>query len=275
MSPQRLGKREARWKSLAFSWVLKAFLKLAGSVRWRSFLAWVPGNVAERLRVAEVMDQPDLEPDQHRQALRGLARLNLLSRSVGILWPRVRSLARRLGRPVRILDLATGGGDVPLGLWRRAERAGVPVDILGLDISPCALQVAQARAQRAQAALQFAQADALHDELPGDHDIVMCSLFLHHLDEHDARALLGRMAAATRHMVLVNDLVRSRGGLFLAAAAARLLTRSPVVWTDTARSVRAAFTVGELGGLAAAAGLDGVRLTRHWFCRMLLEWNRP
>jgi 2-polyprenyl-3-methyl-5-hydroxy-6-metoxy-1,4-benzoquinol methylase len=184
-------------------------------------------------------------------------------------------LARRLGRPLRILDLATGGGDIPLGLWRRAQKTGVQVDILGIDISPCALEMAQARAERQQAALRFAQVDALRDELPGDHDIVMCSLFLHHLDEHDAIPLLGRMAAATRQMVLVNDLVRSRGGLMLVATAARLFTRSPVVWTDASRSVRAAFTVSELSDLARSAGMHDIRLTRHWFCRMLLEWSRP
>ena len=83
------------------------------------------------------------------------------------------------------------------------------------------------------------------------------------------------MAAAARHLVLVNDLVRSRAGLMVVAAAARLFTRSPVVWTDASRSVRAAFTVGELHALARSAGLRDIRLTRHWFCRMLLEWSRP
>ena len=99
--------------------------------------------------------------------------------------------------------------------------------------------------------------------------------FLHHLDEHDATALLGRMAAAARHLVLVNDLVRSPAGLMLVAAASRLFTRSPVVWTDASRSVRAAFTVNEFHELARSAGMHDIRLTRHWFCRMLLEWSRP
>ena len=93
--------------------------------------------------------------------LRGLATLNFLSRSVGILWPRIFRLARRLGRPVRILDVATGGGDIPLKLWRRAQKTGVQVDILGIDISPIALEVAQARAERERAALRFAQVDVL------------------------------------------------------------------------------------------------------------------
>ncbi len=235
----------------------------------------LPGNLNDRCRVAEIMDRPDLEPDLHRRALHGLATLNFLSRSVEILWPRIYRIACRLRRPVRILDLATGGGDIPLKLWRRAQQASVQVEILGIDIRPIALEVAEVRAEKARAALRFAKLNVLHDDLPDDYDIVMCSLFLHHLDEDDAIRLLGRMAAAARQLVLVNDLVRNRGGLVVVAAAARLFTRSPVVWTDASRSMRAAFTVSELHDLARSAGMHGGRLTRHWFCRMLLEWSRP
>ena len=221
------------------------------------------------------MDRPDLEPNLHRQALRGLATLNVLGRSVGTLWPPIFRLARRLGRRVRILDLATGGGDIPLKIWQRAQKTGVHVDILGIDCSAVALEVARARAERERAEIRFAQVDVLREDLPGEHDIVTCSLFLHHLDEHDVVTLLGRMAAAARHLVLVNDLVRSRGSWIVVAAAARPFTRSPVVWTDASRSVRAAFTVDELHELARSAGMRDIRLTRQWLCRMLLEWSRP
>ena len=220
------------------------------------------------------MDRPGLEPDQHRRALEGLATLNFLSRSVGILWPRIALLGRQLGRPVRILDIATGGGDVP---W---EFGAVPKRPASRSISWESISAPRAGSgpiagQRAQAKLRFVRLDALHDALPGDHDIVICSLFLHHLDACDVILLLGHMAAAARHKVLVNDLVRSKGRLMFVATAARLLTRSPVVWTDAALSVRAAFTVREMHELARAAGMDDIRLTRHWFCRMLLEWSRP
>ena len=72
----------------------------------------------------ELMDDPALSADEHRRALRGLTRLNALSGSANVLWPAVRKLARELGRPVRILDVATGAGDVPLQLCVRAARAG-------------------------------------------------------------------------------------------------------------------------------------------------------
>jgi SAM-dependent methyltransferase len=102
-------------------------------------VAWL----RERCRRPEEMDRPDLEPARHERALAGLARLNLWSGSAGILWPPLANLARRLRRPLRVLDLASGAGDVPVRLWRRARRAGLSLEIDGCDRSATA--VAHAR----------------------------------------------------------------------------------------------------------------------------------
>src|SRR4051795_12469455 len=84
----------------------------------------------------EVMDQPDLDAAEHASALRGLARINAVSGSAAILWPTLRDLARAAGPAgVRVLDVATGAGDVPLRLWRKARRAGVPLHAAGCDRS--------------------------------------------------------------------------------------------------------------------------------------------
>src|SRR5437762_3169037 len=82
--------------------------------------------LSQRRRRPEIMDQPGLEPRRHGEALHGLARLNFFSRSAGILWPPLADLARRLApRPVRVLDLATASGDVPVRLGKRARRHGL------------------------------------------------------------------------------------------------------------------------------------------------------
>ena len=101
------------------------------------------------------MDRPDLDATQHHRALAGLARLNRLSGSVGILWPSIAALSHQLGRPVSILDLATGGGDIPVGLWQRARQQGLPADLCGVDISPRAVEIAQARAELEKANARF------------------------------------------------------------------------------------------------------------------------
>ena len=71
----------------------------------------------------------------------------------------------------------------------------------------------------------------------------------------------------------IDDLRRCAWGLGLARLCTPYLTRSPVVREDSVRSVRAAFTAGELKELARAAGLQGARVTTRFPARMLLEWN--
>lgn len=224
----------------------------------------------------EVMDQPGLDPGRHRQALRGLGRINFWSGSAGTLWPPLADLARALApRPPRVLDLATGGGDVPIRLWHKARRAGLPLVVEGCDVSPVAVGHAAREAGRRGADVRFFAADALAGDLPAGYDAVVCSLFLHHLTEEQAVGLLRRMAAAAGRLVLVNDLVRSRAGLLLARLGTRLLSLSPVVHVDGPRSVEGAFTVEEARELARRAGLRGATVEPRWPCRFLLSWSRP
>src|SRR5262249_1666656 len=106
-------------------------------------------------------------------------------------------------------------------------------------------------------------------------DILLCSLFLHHLEESQAIDLLKRMATATGRMILINDLVRGPFGFSLAYVGTRVLSRSPIVHADGPQSVAAAFTVQEMRQLAERAGLEHATVARRWPFRMLLEWNKP
>jgi 2-polyprenyl-3-methyl-5-hydroxy-6-metoxy-1,4-benzoquinol methylase len=221
------------------------------------------------------MDQPDLDPGLHRQALRGLSRINAWSGSAAIVWPPLAERARAIApQPLRVLDLATGGGDVPIRLWQRARRAGLNLDLAGCDLSPVALEHARQAAARAGAAVSFFVHDTLAGPPPRAYDAVLCSLFLHHLDEDQAVLLLRHMAC-TAPLVLVNDLVRGWLGMTLAYLGPHLLSTSWVVHTDGPRSVAAAFTVPEARALAERAGLHGAVFTRHWPCRFRLLWSRP
>jgi ubiquinone/menaquinone biosynthesis C-methylase UbiE len=232
-------------------------------------------DVRRRRRQPEIMDQPDLEERRHRQALRGLERINWLSRSADLVWPALATLARQAGnRPVRVLDVATGAGDLPLCWWQKARQSHLSLHLEGCDISPVALAHARQRAAQQQAAVDFFRGDALAGDLPGGYDVVTCSLFLHHLDEEQAVRLLQRMARAAHRLVVVNDLERSWAGYALAWVGTRVLTSSPVVRCDGPRSVEGAFTVAEVLRLAAQAGLYQARVSRRWPCRYVLTWRR-
>jgi SAM-dependent methyltransferase len=221
----------------------------------------------------EVMDRPDLPGDEHFRALRGLERINWWTNSAGLVWGPIRELARAAG-PLRVLDLATGAGDTPISLARRAARAGLRLDVTGCDLSPRAVEYATRAAARRRAAVRFFTLDALNDPLPPDYDVLFCSLFLHHLTEDQAVLLLGRMAAA-RRLVLVHDLARGLPGFLFAYLGTRLLSRSKVVHEDGRKSVEGAFTPGEVAELAARAGLSGARVEARFPCRLVLTWQAP
>jgi 2-polyprenyl-3-methyl-5-hydroxy-6-metoxy-1,4-benzoquinol methylase len=221
------------------------------------------------------MDQPGLAEARHFRALHGLARINWWSGSAGILWPPLRALARRRSpQPLRVLDVATGGGDIPIRLWHRARRAGLPLEFAGCDVSPTALTFARERARSEKAAVRFFRCNALQEALPDDQDVVLCSLFLHHLDEGQAVFLLGSMARAARQLVLVNDLRRGWPGWVAAHVGTRLLSTSRIVHVDGPRSVEAAFTLPEILELARRAGLSGATVSPRWPFRFLLTWQR-
>ncbi len=230
-----------------------------------------------RHRQRELMDQPGLSESEHRQALAGLRRVNLLSRSVAKLWSSLHSLAPTDPSmpPLRVLDVACGGGDVAIRLAQRARQQRIPITIDGCDLSPTALQVAsQASQQAGLPQMKFFPHDALRDPLPLDYDVIMCSLFLHHLDEGDALHLMRAMSTAARQAILIDDLLRTRWGYALCWVGCRILTRSKIVHVDGPLSVQGAFTIPEVKSLADQSGLHGATIQRHWPQRFLLTWVR-
>jgi hypothetical protein len=69
------------------------------------------------------MDDPRLARGAHLEALRGLGRIYCLSRTGTAVWPRIRREARASAALLRLLDIATGGGDLPMGLASAAPSA--------------------------------------------------------------------------------------------------------------------------------------------------------
>jgi 2-polyprenyl-3-methyl-5-hydroxy-6-metoxy-1,4-benzoquinol methylase len=236
-------------------------------------MAWPPALEVRDLQ-PELMDDPALEAGAHERALRALSRLNRASGAARALWREVREVAGAPGHPpVRLLDVATGSGDVPVGLACRARREGVALSVSGVDVSERAVAAARRRAAAEGVEAEFLRLDALNEPLPGEYDLVTCSLFMHHLERAAAVALLYKMRCAAKRMVLVSDLRRSRGSYALAWIGGRL-AGSRVARADALLSVRAAWTMEEFAEMAAEAGLEGARIEPRWPARFLLVWER-
>ncbi|CAN5544324.1 class I SAM-dependent methyltransferase [soil metagenome] len=229
-----------------------------------------------RVVVPELMDDPKISRATHEVALAGLARLNRWSRSDAGLWSLLQPEAKQVAPgALRILDLATGSGDLPVRLACRARRARVNLALAGCDVSLNAIEIARQQAKKRGVNVEFFQRDVIHQELPAGYDVIITSLFLHHLTEPDAIQLLRRMADFAERLVIVNDLNRGWFNLGLVTIASRVLSRSFVVHHDGPASVRAAFTRAEAQQLAARAGLINAEVVSQTPCRWLLSWRKP
>jgi len=234
-------------------------------------------TLLQRRRQTELMDSPDLEQTLHDAALAGLRRINRWSRTGAAIWSGLRDLIPEspAQQEFTILDIACGSGDQALWLARRMQQHGVRHRIHGVDISSTAVAAATQQAVQAGiSTVSFHQCDVLNDPFPlPQYDVVMNSLFLHHLDEPQVVRLLQRMAGAASRRVIIDDLRRTRLGYFLAWTGCRLLSRSPIVHFDGPVSVEGAFSDSEMLQLCAQAGLHTACLQRHWPQRFLLTWQ--
>ncbi len=226
-------------------------------------------KIRVRVLEPELMDAPGLDTGAHFAALRGLSRLNALSFSWRSLAKEIRRVARSAPGPVRVLDVAGGGGDV---LVRAVRAAGVPVQATVVDISATALDRAAQNADRGGFSIEPIVLDATRAPLPPS-DIVFSSLFLHHLTEADVVRVLDGMRRAARRTVLINDLRRGTWGLALAGVVPRLVTRSAIVHADACTSVRAAWRTNELRRLFADAGMASASMRAVFPARLEATWR--
>jgi len=218
------------------------------------------------------MDAPGLGRTEHIQALRALARVNILSLTARRIWTELLRLGMGSDRPLRLLDVGCGGGDVILALAARAQREELPLVVEGCDSNLVALSHGRAEARQEEVHAHFFQLDVTQSALPEGYDLICSSLFLHHLAEEEAVKLLSGMARAGKS-VLVQDLLRSRIGYWLAYGTLRVLSTSRVAQVDGPRSVRAAFRVPEVRAMVLRAGLEGARVVPCWPERFLLTWS--
>jgi ubiquinone/menaquinone biosynthesis C-methylase UbiE len=188
-----------------------------------------------------------------------IAHLDRLSRG----WP--------AGRRLSILDVATGSGDVPRAVCAWADRRGIDVGVVGVDLHPVTLSIARQRTSDPRISLVRGDALAL-PFVDSSFDVVLCSMFLHHLDEGDVIAALREIDRVARRGVIVADLLRSRRALVWITLFT--MFAGAMVKHDARASVRQAFTVEEFGRLADAAGLRYARLHRHFGHRFVLSGSK-
>ena len=175
------------------------------------------------------------------------------------------------GAPLSILDVGTGGADIPLALIDRGRASGRHITVTAIDERPEVLAAAAGSTPRLTATgeLTLHVGDGRALPYPDDaFDIAHCSLLIHHLDPDEAVAALRELRRVARLGVVINDLRRGRLPLLATAASTAFLARSRVTRVDGLASARRAYTLAELDGLLARSGLRPRCRSSAWMPRV-------
>lgn len=218
----------------------------------------------------ELLDGAGHDPAELAANLRDIRRVNRLGGGTATVLRHLPALLATVPRerPARVLDLATGSGDIPLAAVRWARSVGRPLEVTASDLSAEILAAARQTLGHLPE-VRFARYDARAVPLPdGAVDVVLCSLALHHLPPAEATAVLREMLRLGAVGFILNDVERSRAGWVAAWAASRVGTRNRLTRHDMPFSVRRAYTAEEIAALLAAAGAAGARIHRHPLFRL-------
>ena len=213
----------------------------------------------------ELMDRPQPISIELERDLRSIRQLNRWFGSHRV----VRHFVRRWIRPrarMRIIDLATGSGDIPRLIVDLARKMGANVEIDALDRQSATLEIARGLSS-GYPEISYIEENILQLKPPHRYDIVLCSLVLHHFSEGDAVCVLRRCRELSRKFVLVSDLRRglltTAGVYFLTA----LIFREPMTRYDARLSAARAFSFAEFNDLAGRAGWKNFGHKRFQFAR--------
>jgi ubiquinone/menaquinone biosynthesis C-methylase UbiE len=186
--------------------------------------------------------------------LRDLRRLNRLTGGAELSVRAIRTLIPGGGT---VLDVGTGGADIPALLLIDARRRGVRLQVTATDARPEVLAAARIvdPALATMPGLVLAVADGRALPWPdGSFDVAHSSMVIHHLEPEDAVVLLGEMRRVARSGIVVNDLDRSWTSWLGAWLLARTIARSTYTRHDAPMSVRRAYTRDEMADLIREAG---------------------
>ncbi|CCQ91131.1 Methyltransferase type 11 [Nitrospina gracilis 3/211] len=226
----------------------------------------------------ELLDLDQAPFEEVKDSLNDVRRVNRYLSGYKVLLHHMRPFleSQPEGKPLTVLDVATGSADQPIELVRLARRMKRPIRVVGLDINAKMLHYAQEETRR-YPEIRFVQGDAKHMPFPdGAFDVVINNLALHHFSEENAVTLLEQFTRLSKRGVVVNDLHRSRVAWASIYILTRLLTNNRLTRYDAPVSVMNAFTPGEIADLARKAGWRDFQVHRHFPYRIaLVETKRP
>ena len=215
----------------------------------------------KRSYAKEMMDLPGQDRALLEDDLKNLRLINCyLGNHRCVLKGFARLLRHRGHEPLTLLDVGTGGGDIPLRLLAWARARGIALSVIALEYEGVTASLA-ARQASDEPAMTVVRADAKQPPVVTQGvDFVLASQFLHHFTDNEMIDLLRGWAKLARRAIIVSDLVRHPLAYHGIRILTRLCTRNLMTRIDAPLSVQRSLTVPEWRALFRAADVGPFEL---------------
>jgi SAM-dependent methyltransferase len=158
----------------------------------------------------------------------------------------------RSGETLRVVDVGSGGGDMLRRVEVWAKRRGVAVELIGVDLNPYAARAARELGGASE--IRWVTGDAF--SYTEGVDVVVSSLFTHHLEEVDVVRFLEWSERVAARGWFINDLCREAVPCKLFGVLARVMRWHPFVRHDGPVSFRRSFREEDWQRMLTAARID-------------------
>jgi len=211
-------------------------------------------DFSRRAVLNELMDEP-CSREQMRGCLRDIASLNrwFLGYRPTLHWLDGLGLSRTAG-PIHIVDIGCGYGDSLRRIENWAASRNLPVHLTGCDINPDTVAIAAEASPNSR--IEWVASDVFRYQTPRPIDLVISSLFTHHLTEDHIVRFLIWMEANARTGWFINDLSRASMPYRLLKSFSKIAGLHPFVQHDAPVSIARAFVEADWRRMCAAAGLN-------------------
>jgi SAM-dependent methyltransferase len=224
-------------------------------------------DFSRRSALTELMDSDETDFATFRDCLVDLAKVNTLTLAYR---PTLRFFtdldrAGRLPRDriISVVDCGSGYGDMLRKLDRWAARRGLRFDLVGVDLNPWSARTAAA-ATASDRPIHYVTANLFDYRPLAPIDIVISSLFTHHLDDVALVRFVAWMEATARIGWFVNDLHRHPLPYHVFRATARALRFHHFVQHDGPISIMRAFVAADWHDICRRAELPPGAADVRW-----------
>ena len=183
----------------------------------------------------------------------------------------LREIAAESLQSFSILDVGAGSGELLRVAAAWARQTGRRLSAVGLELNQRSAE------SIIEESLQFAEIRSVRGnalELPfadSQFDYVICSLFTHHFVDGQVVQILREMSRVAKRRIFVIDLHRHPIAYLLYTTIGKIVLHNRLLRHDGALSILRSFKSYELLELGQRAGLNDIRVERHFPFRLVLS----